>query len=67
MDEALKAVLSFGFNNLKLDTIEAFTHKDNQRSKSLLLKSNFSVNSNRKDDNNPHNLIYECKRILPER
>ena len=29
MNEALKSVLKFGFKNLKLETIEAFTHNEN--------------------------------------
>lgn len=41
MNEALKKVIEFAFQTLGLDTIEAFTHKDNQRSTNLLLKLNF--------------------------
>lgn len=36
MNEVLKSVLKFGFKNLKLETIVAFTHKENISSKKLL-------------------------------
>ena len=29
MNEALKIVIKFGFSQLDLDSIEAYTHKDN--------------------------------------
>ena len=35
MSEALKSVINFGFKELKLDSIEAFTHKENENSKKL--------------------------------
>ncbi|WP_435523252.1 GNAT family N-acetyltransferase [Chryseobacterium indoltheticum] len=41
MSEALKVVLDFGFNELYLNEILAFTNKFNENSKSLLLKNNF--------------------------
>ncbi len=41
MNEAIKKVIEFAFHTLGLDTIEAFTHKDNQSSTNLLLRSNF--------------------------
>jgi ribosomal-protein-alanine N-acetyltransferase len=41
MKEAVAAVLNFGFDQLKLNTIEACTHPDNEQSISLLKKFNF--------------------------
>ncbi|RAJ15982.1 GNAT family N-acetyltransferase [Arenibacter echinorum] len=59
MDEAMKAVLNFGFIQLKLDLIEAFTNKQNLSSKKLLLRNNFKWNTSRNDPDDPGNLIYE--------
>ena len=41
MNEALKKVIEYTFQTLGLETIDAFTHKDNQRSAKLLLKLGF--------------------------
>jgi ribosomal-protein-alanine N-acetyltransferase len=41
MTEALKKVIAFTFQTLGLETIDAFTHKDNQRSTKLLQKFHF--------------------------
>jgi ribosomal-protein-alanine N-acetyltransferase len=59
MDEAMKAVLYFGFNQLDLGLIEAFTNKRNDSSKNLLLRNNFTWNANRKDPDDLDNIIYE--------
>lgn len=61
MSEALKAVVAFGFYKLHLDKIEAFTHTDNKRSKNLLEKNGFILNKNRRDADNPFNIIYELE------
>ena len=37
MTEALNCVLKYGFTQLQLDKIEAYTHKENQASRKLLL------------------------------
>jgi ribosomal-protein-alanine N-acetyltransferase len=39
MNEALVKVIDFGFNKMKLRTIEAFTHENNDRSIQLLLRT----------------------------
>lgn len=44
MSEALSAVLNFGFNELNLQEILAFTNKFNENSKRLLLKNNLFCN-----------------------
>ena len=41
MQEALLKVIEFGFENMKLKTIEAHTHPDNDSSTKLLEKNNF--------------------------
>lgn len=59
MNEALQKVLEFGFEDLKLDKIEAFTHKNNIKSIQLLEKNGFQLNDCRKDEENIDNIIYE--------
>ena len=41
MSEAVKAVLDYGFEDLALTTVEAYTHKANLRSKKMLAKFQF--------------------------
>ena len=45
MQEAITAVIRFGFEQLKLKTITAFPRQDNSKSIQLLEKNNFSVDS----------------------
>lgn len=61
MSEALKEVLNFGFKNLELDEIEAFTHYKNEASKRMLIKNNFNHIENRKDKDDANNIIFEIK------
>lgn len=61
MSEALKAVLEYGFKSLQLNTIEAFTHFKNENSIKLLEKNNFEIMTNRKDKDNPNNIILSIK------
>ena len=58
MSEALACVISHSFRTLKLQALEAFTHKDNCSSLQLLLKHHFQLESNRKDDENENNSIF---------
>ncbi|MCI4671281.1 MAG: GNAT family N-acetyltransferase [Bacteroidia bacterium] len=62
MDEAMKKVMSFGFEVLGVKQIEAFTHRDNVGSRRLLEKNDFRWNEARKDQNQLHNVIYEIKK-----
>ena len=62
MDEALKGILDFGFNNLSLDIIEAYTHKHNEPSKILLIRNHFELVAGKNDDGNKNNIIYEIKK-----
>ena len=59
MREALNSVMKFGFINLNLNKIEAFTHGENEASKKLLIHQGFQYNKNRKDDDNTANMIFE--------
>jgi len=58
MTEAMSAVLDFGFNHLKCKTIEAFTHRENTGSLSLLSKHGFVKNEEKQDEHNSNNIIY---------
>ncbi len=56
MQEALSKVINFGFNELNLQTIEAFTDKKNQPSINALLKFNF-IEEIAFESNSEENLI----------
>jgi len=61
MSEALKMIIDFGFKELKLDKIEAFTHIENENSKRLLEKNGFYFIEDRKDLDNESNIIFELE------
>ena len=61
MTEAILEVISFGFNNLQLKSIEAFTHKENANSIKLLNKCDFIFQLTRIDKGFPHNSIFILK------
>ena len=61
MSEALKAIVGFGFKELILHKIVAFTHAENLHSKKLLEKHGFHHNVNRKDLDNKSNIIFELE------
>lgn len=63
MNEALKMVVDFGFNELRLHKIEAFTYNENENSKKLLKKNGFQFIENRKDEGNKSNIIFELKNV----
>ncbi|SFB28782.1 ribosomal-protein-alanine N-acetyltransferase [Flavobacterium swingsii] len=56
IQEALSKVINFGFNELNLQTIEAFTDKNNKPSINALLKFNF-VEETEFESNTEENLI----------
>ena len=62
MQEAVNEVLKFGFTVVPFQTIEAFTHRNNEASKRLLLRNNFQLQANRKDEQVPANEIYSLSR-----
>ena len=58
MHEAVAAVLRYAFRTLGLETIEAFTHHENEASKLLLERSGFVHDPEHVDEGVPHNAIY---------
>lgn len=64
MSEALKTVLNFGFNELYLNEILAFTNKFNENSKSLLLKHQFTLEEERVDKGFPDNLVFSLRKNI---
>ncbi len=58
MSEALKKIIEFGFQVIELDTIEAYTHKNNNNSTKLLQKYNFKQDAERVDKENSDNIIF---------
>ncbi|WP_339883176.1 GNAT family N-acetyltransferase [Polaribacter vadi] len=58
MSEAFIPVLEYGFQNLELKTIEAFTHKNNTASIALLEKLNFVFDPEREDEGFENNISY---------
>ena len=63
MSEAVIGILNYGFKELNLKKIEAFTNKNNFNSIKLLQKSKFVLNENRQDEKFPENLIFELNVI----
>ncbi len=62
MTETIREVINFGFNKLQLESIEAFTHKENSSSIKLLEKNRFVFQPSRKDKGFPHNIIFKLKK-----
>lgn len=58
MNEALQRVLNYGFQELNLATIKAYTHRENTNSLQLLKKNGFIWNEGEIDEGFPHNVIY---------
>lgn len=62
MQEALEKVLEYGFNIMKLQTIEAYTHKDHTSSIKLLKRNNFMHDVTRKPEDGSDNIVFILKR-----
>lgn len=62
MNESLKSIVEFGFQKLKLELIEAYTHYKNESSKKLLEKNGFELERRIKDKDNENNIIYKLKK-----
>lgn len=58
MSEALERVLSFGFEELGLVKIEAYTHRNNHSSQELLKKKGFEHLSEQTDPEFPDNVVF---------
>jgi ribosomal-protein-alanine N-acetyltransferase len=61
MSEAFDKILNFGFQNLDLKTIEAFTHKNNTASIALLQKQKFVLHPERREEGFENNRSYRLK------
>lgn len=61
MDEALKKVLNFAFDEMKFKKLEAYTQKNNIPSLRLLERNGFIRNSERTDPDNSLNIIFELR------
>ncbi len=64
MNEACQVVLEYGFEQLNLQKIEAFTHKDNTGSRGLLLKNQFQLIPNRREKGYPDNRIFVLQKPI---
>ena len=62
MSEAVNFVLKFGFKDLNLGRIEAFTNRSNSDSIKLLQNLKFIFDKDRRDKKFPENLIFELNR-----
>lgn len=62
MDEAVKKVIGTAFQKIGVNTLEAFTHKNNLRSRALLLRNNFVHDSGRTDVDDKNNIIFVLKK-----
>lgn len=58
MNESLGSIIKFGFEELKLVAIEAYTSRRNFNSIKLLKNNSFLLAKSRKDEHNPDNCIY---------
>ena len=64
MSEAFRNVLTFGFNDLQLQKILAFTNPFNHDSQTLLVKHGFVLDEKMKDKEIPDNIIFSLKNPL---
>lgn len=64
MNEAMKLVLDYGFEALKLETIEAFTDYRNRGSIRLLERNGFELQESRRDSDNANNRIFVRRSLI---
>ena len=70
MSESIKRVLKFGFSDLKLSKIDAYTHYENAASTRLLINNGFQILEGKKDKDNSNNIIFRIEEhceIQPEK
>jgi ribosomal-protein-alanine N-acetyltransferase len=64
MGEALEKVIDFGFNKMKLRTIEAFTHNENVPSIKLLVRNNFKLNNTQEMPNKKNRIMFSLTKEI---
>ncbi len=64
MSESLECVLNFGFTELNLEEIVAFTDRRNENSKKLLAKAHFNLIEGKKDEDNENNIVFGLKKSV---
>ena len=62
MSEVVDEVLKFGFKEMNLNTIEAYTHKNNIPSIALLKKYNFIYLPEKRDEKIKNNRIFKLEK-----
>lgn len=62
MSEAMDKIINFGFTEMNLTKMEAFTHSKNENSKNLLMKNGFQIVEGKKDKNNFSNVVFEIRK-----
>lgn len=62
MNESLQCILDFGFNNLNLMCVVAYTQVNNSSSVQLLERNGFVLNMKKKDPQNVENRFFEYRR-----
>lgn len=58
MNESLLSILEYGFKSIGLNSIEAYTHKENNNSTKLLIKNGFEQDIEKQDTQNRNNIIF---------
>lgn len=58
MHEALDKIIQYAFHTLRLDSLDAYTHKQNRASSKLIEKHSFKADPDRKDPENADLQIY---------
>jgi [ribosomal protein S5]-alanine N-acetyltransferase len=64
MQEAVRAVLGYAFDQLRFQTIEAYTNLHNKPSIQLLVKNGFVHNPHKTDEDYPLNHIYTVTKAI---
>jgi RimJ/RimL family protein N-acetyltransferase len=59
MTEAVDRLISYGFSELKLDAIYAYTHMENFKALGLLKNFNFILVPELKDEMNHNNIVFK--------
>lgn len=66
MNEALEKIIDFGFNVMKLKTIEAYTHESNEASIKLLQKNKFKQEATLKKEVSSNRIFFTLEHSSEE-